>query len=336
MKAPGEDLLIKLWETMIEKGVGSLLKPWQTRRIGRAQNDVRREELLMLAQTEVDAEKVRAGKMWIGPDGKPIPIGQDAPALPPGATVSPNDLPSIDVFVQGNARRESIRREINISKAILYAEDELSEDADMPPKNSVSDDWFYRWRDCAGDVSSEALQEIWGRVLAGEVKSPGRTSLRALDFLRNLSQDEATLIEKLFVFVVDDCIYAGDDALLQGADIKLSDLLAAQELGLISGIGIGVVKKWPSKSPDKFLLVLRSHGMALVATHSDASRQIKLKVYQLSSLGKQMLQLVKVQPNNHYLQGLGLEIKSQGFEVALGRIATDNEREIQLTELEPL
>lgn len=61
MQAPGEALAAKLWETVAEKGIGGLFKPWQMRREGRAAADVRRDEILMLAQAEVDAEKIKQG-----------------------------------------------------------------------------------------------------------------------------------------------------------------------------------------------------------------------------------------------------------------------------------
>jgi len=50
MEIPGEKLIINLWETIADKGIGSLLKPWQIRREGRANLDVKREEMLALAQ----------------------------------------------------------------------------------------------------------------------------------------------------------------------------------------------------------------------------------------------------------------------------------------------
>jgi hypothetical protein len=46
--APGEQLLIKLWETIADKGIGNLLRPWQMRREGQAAIDVKHSELLML------------------------------------------------------------------------------------------------------------------------------------------------------------------------------------------------------------------------------------------------------------------------------------------------
>jgi hypothetical protein len=52
MEWPGERLIIRLWETLAEKGIGSLLKPWQIKREGIAHIEVRRAELLALAQAE--------------------------------------------------------------------------------------------------------------------------------------------------------------------------------------------------------------------------------------------------------------------------------------------
>ena len=75
MEFPGEKLLIRLWETLAEKGIGSILRPWQIRRVGRANIDVRAQELLLLAQAERDAEDIRSGRKTLS-DGQPL-----APAL---------------------------------------------------------------------------------------------------------------------------------------------------------------------------------------------------------------------------------------------------------------
>ena len=68
MNAPGEQLLIKLWETIADKGIGSLLKPWQKRREGKAEIELKRQELLVLAQTESDANLIRQGHSRLIPD----------------------------------------------------------------------------------------------------------------------------------------------------------------------------------------------------------------------------------------------------------------------------
>lgn len=50
MNWPGEGLLIKLWETLMDKGIGGLLKPWQIKREAKAQFQARRLEIVGLTE----------------------------------------------------------------------------------------------------------------------------------------------------------------------------------------------------------------------------------------------------------------------------------------------
>ena len=72
MEFPGEKLVIKLWETVAEKGIGSLFKPWQMRREGRASIQLKSEELIMIAQAEHYADLIRKGKASIGDSKKAL------------------------------------------------------------------------------------------------------------------------------------------------------------------------------------------------------------------------------------------------------------------------
>ena len=69
MDFPGEKLVARLWETVADKAVGSLFRPWQIRREGKAHSEVRREEMLVLAQAERDATEIRSGKARLLSDG---------------------------------------------------------------------------------------------------------------------------------------------------------------------------------------------------------------------------------------------------------------------------
>ena len=53
MQFPGEQLVIRIWETMERLGVG-LLSPRQIKREGKARAQVRRDELLLDARTQQD------------------------------------------------------------------------------------------------------------------------------------------------------------------------------------------------------------------------------------------------------------------------------------------
>src|SRR5262245_53579934 len=60
-RIPGERLLIKMWGTLLDNGFGGLLRPWQMRREGRAAAQVRRYEILSVAQANRDAAEIAGG-----------------------------------------------------------------------------------------------------------------------------------------------------------------------------------------------------------------------------------------------------------------------------------
>lgn len=57
--------------------------------------------------------------------------------------------------------------------------------------------WTSSYSEAAQDISAEDMQELWARVLAGEVERPGSTSVRTLGVLRNLDQSTAQHFRRL-------------------------------------------------------------------------------------------------------------------------------------------
>lgn len=56
---------------------------------------------------------------------------------------------------------------------------------------AIDDDWLNVFERYAEDASSERMQRLWGRVLAGEVRTPGKYGMRTLRFLSEFSQSDA-------------------------------------------------------------------------------------------------------------------------------------------------
>lgn len=63
-------------------------------------------------------------------------------------------------------------------------------------------DWLMRFFDAVGNISSEDLQQLWGKVLANEITRPKACSLRTLDMLRNMSSEEAKIFSILCRYVM--------------------------------------------------------------------------------------------------------------------------------------
>lgn len=317
MGAPGEKLLIRLWDT-VENAIGGLLNPWQARRTGRARADVRREELLTLAQVEQDVNDIRAGRKRFDADRRLVEGSEsDREASSPGDLTAA----ALVATAQRSLVEQQMRGEVNVAKAVLGAETDLEDDPQEPPDRRVDEDWLFRWRESASKVSAAELQALWGRVLAGEIKSPGTFSLRTLEFLKNLSREDARRITKLAPFVVDsDFVFRGNDTLLASEGITLSFLLDLQELGVVDSVsGLGLTKQLKSTVPNKFLLGLVAYARVLVVTHEDPKKSVTLDIYRLTSLGKEVLRLGEFTPHDGYIRHLGRTIRDQGFQVALAR-----------------
>lgn len=329
MQAPGEALVAKLWETVAEKGIGGLLRPWQLRREGRAAIDMRREEMLSIAQASVDAEKIRRGEASYVAHGSATSFPDSSGVVP--VRIEPRIDPKALADLCADIRiADEVRRSVNVTTAVLHAETELEGADQEPPSESVNDDWLYRWRDSASEVSAEELQNLWGRVLAGEIKHPGRFSLRTLEFLRNLSKEEALGIEKLSQFQIDGFIFRDAAEILQQSGVSFGFLLSMQQLGVISGcesIGLEMTRK--SVRDDTFVCPMKSNGMVLVVRGTDTTARVKLPVYQVSTIGSQVMSLGKFNAHVSYLKKVGAYIKAQGFEVDLAKYVDVSPSEIQ-------
>ncbi len=84
------------------------------------------------------------------------------------------------------------------------------------------------------------MQEIWARILAGEIKQPKSYSLRTLDILRNLSTDEAAIFMKFAKLAVVSSrttfilSFKKNKLLEEKYGLNYSDRLLLEELGFIT------------------------------------------------------------------------------------------------------
>lgn len=319
MEMPGEKLVIKLWETVAEKGIGGLFRPWQMRREGRASLDLKREELLMMAQANKDAELIRRGE-------SPLPSTH--------AQQGYNFESNFNIKLEQRAREISVsnevRREVNVTKALLQAEQVLQEELQEAPETSVNDDWLFRWRDSASQFSSEEMQNLWGRVLAGEVKAPGAYSLRTLEFLKNVSQEEAREISKLSEFIVDGSIFRPPEGSSLYSELSFDFLMRMQHLGIIAGVeALGMIKTWGSQSPDRFTQALISNSKIIIVRADDPSLSFTIPSYMVTPLGEQVLSLGSPSENMQYLREIGSHIKAQGFDVTIAKFIRVSDDQIR-------
>ena len=123
---PGEQLLIKLWDT-ISGGIGAGLRPRQILREEAARTEVRRRDLLIISQAERDAGEIRSGKKTLERQGDELILlpAPEAPVLHP----EPGMVERIDVVKdhQKNLEFNEFKRLLNLTKIGIFAEEEAEE-----------------------------------------------------------------------------------------------------------------------------------------------------------------------------------------------------------------
>lgn len=204
-----------------------------------------------------------------------------------------------------------------------------ADEAQGTPDDQVSDepvdpDWFARWRANAEDVSSEQLQQLWARILSGEIKQPGTFSLRTQEFIKCLSTDEARLIEVLGNLIIDRKFAFRSEYSMQvqeSVGLDYDKLRELRDLGILDDIhpDSGPIMQVGSDKPDAFQSVLIYQRNAIVITDSDPKKILKLPVLLLTKLGREVMSLGWFsQPNQGYLNALTTFIKSKRFTVKVG------------------
>lgn len=93
------------------------------------------------------------------------------------------------------------KRQANIMSVVAKAAGQ-HEGREVEP-SEPDHDWTARFFSEVQDVSSDEMQSLWARVLAGEVERKGSTSIRTLQVLKNLDQATA----RLFKILCSNCVY---------------------------------------------------------------------------------------------------------------------------------
>lgn len=317
----GDKLIGKLWDTVTRDGIGSIAAPWQTRRQGRANVDARRDELLMLAQTENDVADIKSGKKKFTEDYKLLPVTQvgnecsiielSNERIEPYFTIE-----NIDVNSDIRSKTQRMQEQINLTKAVIFAEEELENNYKEGSDEDIDPDWFVRWRDCAEKVSSEELQRLWAKALAGEIATPGSYSLRTLEFIKNISQTEAHEISKLAPYVISGVVY--QVASIEKAGLDFNYLLEMEDLGILSGVkGGGLQLSMGSRVSEHYENALFHNNKILLFKHESEQKKATFSSYKVTRLGCEVLRLGVFPMTEDYLEQIGNNAKQQGFEVTL-------------------
>lgn len=204
------------------------------------------------------------------------------------------------------------------------------------PYHEPDADWASRFFDYAKDVSSEEMQDVWGRILAGEVETPGRTSLRTLSILRDMPQRNAKAFFDLMEFnisgfILEQCVAEATGKDLTREMLRLIDSSLAYPVMVASNTIIikddGIIDK------EYHNILLRIEGPP--GTELDS---MDLSEMLLTPQGVELSHFCHHNPNFAYLSSFARLLESKGCSLKFApiKLGLGGNKAFTLDELRPL
>lgn len=130
-----------------------------------------------------------------------------------------------------NMMAGAYRKQKNKDSIAQIAIEEMQDNPPPSDSKGPSEDWLNKFERYAEDASSESVRLMFGRLLAGEIREPGRVSPATMHLVSMLDTNTAKLIERILPF------YAIDGIALVGCinpTLTISEEAAAEQAGIFS------------------------------------------------------------------------------------------------------
>ena len=311
INVPAVEKLVPAVEKLLDyvaSGIGATAGPlfvtWRASQEGKAR--------VIAARADAEVQQIQAAQEG----GTPQLIKKAQAEAREYVATSDGLEPDSDVVVRKAMEFQAKKRLTNVGAMMDHAAEELKDKE--APDHDPDPDWTARFFDAAQDVSSEELQEIWGKILAGEVKSPGQTSLRTLSILRDMTQKEAQDFFNLMRFRIASFVFE------KGALIVLGDRLGSlaanfREIGLLCGTEI--CQKLILKEDGEWIVECCGHALII---EGPPGRQIRMQMgqnaYVITSAGLELAKLCQHELDLENLSHFATFLTKQDCKLKIAKI----------------
>ncbi|MEH2626794.1 hypothetical protein V1292_004849 [Bradyrhizobium sp. AZCC 1719] len=191
-----------------------------------------------------------------------------------------------DAFLAKELRHQHNRETIAV-KAI----EQLKETSDAET-TKPDDDWLNMFARHAQEASSERLQDMWARVLAGQLRKPHSFSLQTLRFISELDEQIAALFDKWSVRVIGAELIAFPET----HGDNFTELLALEEYGLVTGVTGNLSRQFREKKDVPAAPILRwafpfKDHVLLVDIRQQAT--VEVPIVLLTRIGRELFSVTR-------------------------------------------
>lgn len=198
---------------------------------------------------------------------------------------------------------QEITKQQNIENVIDKAYELLeSENENAVTNEPVDQDWMRRFFNITGDVSNSEMQEVWARILSGEIKRPGSFSMRTLETIRNISTEEAQAFQRIVPLIVHNgsaYFVLSDNDILQKYGSSFVDIMLLDECGLMDSSGTLSLNLSIGKGKPECLL--SDTLLVLIRAKEEEDVKIHIGVHTLTKAGLELFKILEHEINKDYI-----------------------------------
>lgn len=296
---------------VIAEGIGGVSRPMLTRKNA----DAKAYEIKTIAEAITESQKLLCPVRY--DDGELVIESYHEGQTP--------ELPeaSLDKRVISRMTYQEAKRQSNLERITQCAAGEF-DGTEKVGSDYPDRDWTARFFRIAEDITTEQMQTLWGKVLAGEVKRPGSFSLRTLDILKNISKNEAETFVRVarLAFQNETKVFVPNQdrgkLLKEDYGIGFLDLLLLREIGLLTPSDL----EFSLPPAEETMQAVFTCGATCVTMDRPVGTPKQpVKVVLFTEIGKELLQLVELTPADpQYIEKFAKAFQDPGVVVRSGTI----------------
>ncbi|MCA1433126.1 DUF2806 domain-containing protein [Bradyrhizobium sp. BRP20] len=150
---------------------------------------------------------------------------------------------------------KEIRHQHNRETIALKAIEHLKETPEAQT-STLDDDWLNMYARHAQEASSDRMQDLWAKVLAGQLRTANSFSLQTLRFISELDEPTASLFEKWSARVMNGQLIPFPPR----EGLEFGELLRLEEAGLVSGTAGNL----SNRIADEHLVTIKEDNLAFL------------------------------------------------------------------------
>lgn len=228
-----------------------------------------------------------------------------------------------DLLLSGHLTYTEFYKANNFLKIAKKADEYYSQNSHIESVGCFEFDWLIRYYEAVGNISDENMQDLWAKILAGEINAPSSYSLKTIDILRNMRKCEVELFTNIckysFICNGNELFLPNYDEYMDSVGIQYSDVMKLSEIGLIFDNGMLSMRFDLPETPA--ILSINRDLVLTICSSKTKNEKGSISQYPFTQVGTELATLVDDMPTDESFILFGKEItKNKNYNVGVYRI----------------